>query len=123
MKRFAFPIVLLVLLISLQAAKYGARYAGIQSRVTAAVIVEETSQRPKLSKETIAVLMAASAKGVKVVDIDVRGPGKKDPPAVLVPFLSVAEREKLPQLILECGTKYEAKPLPASIKELEEALR
>ena len=129
MKRIVPPLIFLVtclLMLVILNLPYGGGIPIITPQpVTAAVIVEETSDRPNLPKEVLAVLAVAPKYKVKVVDKDVLG---KDgaTPNVLVPFFEAAKRESrdLPQLVTRRGSdKYVAKPCPTSEAALVEALK
>ena len=90
--------------------------------VTAAVIVEESKDRPKLPKEIIAVMVKAEKHGVKVFDPNQTDKDGKVPP-VLAPFFQAAGTP-LPQLVTRRGQdKYESRPCPKTEAELVEALK
>lgn len=124
MRKFAIPVVLVLILVSLQGVKYAGKYTGVivPDKVTAAVIIEETAMRPKLSANIRQVLSIASKHGVRVVDINVVAADRKTP-TVLAPFIKAVDPQKLPQLVLERGSAYVPQSVPASEAELVEAIR
>jgi len=69
-----------------------------ESKPVQSVIVEESSDRPKLPASQIQAIAAAPGMGVFVIDKDVLGPGKKPAP-VLQHYLDEANGKPLPQLV------------------------
>lgn len=127
MKRIAPPLILLVAclvtLVILNLPYGGGTPIIVPQPVTAAVIVEETADRPNLPKEVLAVLAVAPKHGVKVVDKDVVDKTKKTP-TVLVPFLDACKNRSLPALVTRRGAdKYQAVGCPDSEAKLVEALK
>jgi hypothetical protein len=137
-KRAVIPLIVLLLC----AAGLTVRHAPIawpvpdiiRPAVTAAVIVEETSQRTTLPKEVIIVLSLAPKYGVKVVDQDVKEQDKVDKqgrliekggtPKTLIPFFAAAKGKPLPELVTRRGSsQYEAQPCPTSVEKLQEAIK
>lgn len=96
----------------------------VHSPVTAAIIVEEPSQRPGEGKELVGVLEKAfdvckvQVVGIHTVDKD------KQTPVTLKPFFDAAAGKQLPQLVLRRGTdKYESLPCPTSMEKVQESLK
>lgn len=131
MKRILPPAILLFACLAVLTVREGYR-VGVNipwpvpivapEKVTAAVIIEETADRPKLPANVLTVLNLAPKHGVKVFDKDVLDKERRKPTA-LAPFLDAAAGKTLPVLVRQRGTAYDAIPCPDSEAKLQEALK
>lgn len=103
-------------------------YVEPQSKITQAVVVCESRDFPKLSKERVVWINSATLradlekKGIEflVIDPDVKNRDKQTPPE-LKPFID-AIGVPLPKLVIARGKDYSALPLPANMAEARKVL-
>ncbi|MFA5056501.1 MAG: hypothetical protein WC485_00170 [Opitutaceae bacterium] len=127
--RYAIPVVAVALLVVGLAGRYG-QFAGlpipqVRKPVTAAVIFYETKTKRSLPDNVKAVIDTIAPKHkIKTLDFDVRGPGGKTTPDILVPFLKACVDRVHPQLITCRGEdSYSSQPCPNSEEKLVEAIK
>ena len=108
MRKYAVPLIAVLLVAVGLAGRYAGTAAGIADpQPIVVVVVEETSQRPKLPKEQIVAMNSLSVRSwlfthgsrLFLVDRDVVARDDK-PPAALVPFLDRAKGKKLPHMVI-----------------------
>jgi hypothetical protein len=124
MKKYALPLSALVLIaigIGLQFVPES--WTPVPVGPVVAVIVEESSDRPTLSREVLGVMAAATKHGIKVVDKDVKDKAGNTPD-VLKPFIEATNGKPLPELVTRRGSgTCKAVPVPDSEAKLTEALK
>lgn len=92
------------------------------AKLTSAVIVEESADRPKLTADQIQALAAAPGLGVIVVDQNVLGKAKKPSPE-LQPYLDAAKDKPPPQLVRKWSSgKITSVDCPATLGLLKKAI-
>lgn len=129
MKKAILPTIAVLLIVVGLVGRYGPQLGwsipGAKNPVTAAVIFYETKtlqSQPVGVRQVIEV--TAGKHGVRAFDFQVKGPGGKEKPVALVPFLAACEGDKDPQLITRRGTNaYATQPCPDSEPRLVEAIK